>query len=87
MDNEIIVDGFGANINLTIPYDQFADLVRAGLLEALNQIEHWKDPKDVDVWEAILVVLPYFSRPSQMKDLADYQADADWINIVANKAA
>lgn len=87
MDNEITVDGFGANINLTIPYDQFSDLVVSGLIEAARQIEYWKDPKDIDVWEALMVAIPYFARPSQMKDFADYQADADWINIVANKAA
>ncbi len=87
MDNEFTADGFGVNINLTIPYDQFSDLVVSELIETARQIEFWKDPREVEVWEALMVVIPYFARPSQMKDLADYQADADWINIVANKAA
>ena len=87
MDTSVTVDQNGATFNITIPYNTFADVVLMGLLEAAKQIEHWKQPEDVDTWEAIMQLIPYFSTPDQMKELAHYQADADWINIVAAKAA
>jgi hypothetical protein len=59
--------------------------VQQRLVDAARIIEQFRDPEDVDVWEALMVVIPYFSNPEQVKELADYQAPQEWINIVAQK--
>lgn len=87
MDNSIEINQFGATITVNIDPFTYGDLMVKGLIEAARQIEAWKDPTEVAIWEGIMTVLPYFCNPTQMKELADYQTDADWINIVANKAA
>lgn len=87
MDNGITATDSGLTMTVTLDPYSWGDLMVKGLLEAARQIEEWKDPSEVEVWEGIMVAIPYFATPSQMKDLADYQADADWINIVAAKTA
>ncbi len=59
--------------------------VQQRLVDAARIIEQFRDPEDVDVWEALMVVIPYFSNPEQVKELADYQAPREWINIVTQK--
>lgn len=58
------------------------NFLQAQLVEAARIIEELLDPNDVEVWEALMVVIPYFSTPSQIKELKSYQANRDWINIV-----
>jgi hypothetical protein len=59
--------------------------VQQRLVEAARIIEDIGDEDDVDVWEALMVVIPYFSTPDQIKELANYQTPQEWINIVAQK--
>jgi hypothetical protein len=59
------------------------NLVQQRLVEAAQIIERFKDPEDVAVWNALMIVIPYFSNPDQIRDLANWNTDADWINIVA----
>ena len=59
------------------------NIVQQRLVEAAQIIEQFKDPEDVDVWNALMIVIPYFSNPTELKELANWNTDADWINIVA----
>ncbi len=59
------------------------NIVQQRLVEAAQIIERFKDPEDVAVWNALMIVIPYFSNPDQTRDLANWNTDADWINIVA----
>ncbi len=70
---------------LKVDIPDFDNLVQQRLVEAARIIEMDGDASDVDVWEALMVVIPYFSTPTQIKELADYQAPQEWINIVAQK--
>jgi hypothetical protein len=63
------------------------DLLQPWLVESARTIEWLKDPEYVDVWEALMVVIPYFSDPDQIQELKEYQADQEWINIVFNHNA
>lgn len=70
---------------LKVDIPDFDNLVQQRLVEAAKDLEYCLDPEYVDVWEALMVVIPYFSTPTQIKELADYQAPKEWINIVAQK--
>jgi hypothetical protein len=59
------------------------NIVQQRLVEAAQIIEQFKNPDDVDVWNALMIVIPHFSTPTQIKELANWNTDADWINIVA----
>ncbi len=59
------------------------NLVQQRLVEAAQIIERFKDPEDVAVWNALMIVIPYFSNPDQIHELGNWNTDADWINIVA----
>ena len=60
------------------------DLLQPWLVESAQTLEWLKDPAYVDVWEALMVVIPYFSDPAQIQELKEYQVDQEWINIVFN---
>jgi hypothetical protein len=70
---------------LKVDIPDFDNLVQQRLVEAARIIEMDGYERDVDVWNALMVVIPYFSNPNQIKELADYQAPQEWINIVAQK--
>lgn len=70
-------------ILLKVDIVDFDSLVQQRLLEAAKDLEFCLDEEYVDVWNALMVVIPYFSTPDQIKKLADYQAPQEWINIVA----
>lgn len=72
---------------LKVDIPDFDNLVQQRLVEAARIIEQDGDETDVDVWEALMVVIPYFSTPDQIKELASYQAPREWINIVMSKHA
>lgn len=71
--------------NYTIKVDILTldGIVQQRLVEAAKIIEEYKDPEDVAVWNALMVVIPYFSNPDQIHELGNWNTDADWINIVA----
>ncbi len=58
------------------------DLLQPWLVESAQTLEWLKDPDYVDVWEALMIVIPYFSNPEQIENLKEYQVNQDWINIV-----
>lgn len=68
---------------LKVDIPDFDALVQQRLVDAARDLEYSLDPNYVDVWEALLVVIPYFSTSEQIKELAEYQAPQEWINIVA----
>jgi hypothetical protein len=70
---------------LKVDIPDFDNLVQQRLVEAARFIEMDRYERDVDVWNALMVVIPYFSNPNQIKELANYQAPQEWINIVAQK--
>lgn len=85
--DKIIFEDFGAIVPMHIGELMLDNITQQRLVQAAQAIEYLKDPSYVDIWEALMVVIPYFSTPDQMKELADYQADAEWVNIVAAKDA
>ncbi len=60
------------------------DPLQPWLVESARTLEWLKDPDYVDIWEALMVVIPYFSTREQVEELKDYQVNQDWINIVFN---
>ena len=70
---------------ISVDVVQLDGIVQQRLVEAAKIIEDFKDPADVEVWNALMVVIPYFSTPTQVKELANWNTDPDWINIVATK--
>ena len=75
-------DKYG-NYNLKVSIPDLDGIVQQRLVEAAQIIEQFKNPDDVDVWNALMIVIPHFSTPTQIKELANWNTDADWINIVA----
>ena len=85
--DKIIFEDFGAIVPMHIGDLMLDNITQQRLVQAAQAIEYLKDPNDVEVWEALMVVIPYFSLPEQIKELAHYQADAEWVNIVMAKHA
>ena len=80
------MDNFQMNIDgtytINIDVVDLDSIVQQRLVEAAQIIQEWQDPVDVPIWEALMVVIPYFSNPAQQKALADWDTPASWINIV-----
>lgn len=67
-------------LQVTIP--QLDNLVQQRLVESAKILQEFQDPEYVPVWEALMVVIPYFSDPEQQKNLSDWDTPTKWINIV-----
>lgn len=85
MDKWLINDDGTYTVRLEVI--EFDNLVQQRLVEAAKLIETEGYEDSVDVWEALMVVIPYFSNPDQIKELANWNTDPDWINIVAAQKA
>ena len=81
MDKWLINDDGTYTVKLEVI--DFDNLVQQRLVEAAKLIEEEGYEDSVDVWEALMVVIPYFSNPDQIKELAKWNTDPKWINIVA----
>lgn len=80
MDNlRMNIDG---TYTINIDVVDLDNIVQQRLVEAAQIIQEFQDPEDVPIWEALMVVIPYFSNPQQQKALADWDTPTDWINIV-----
>lgn len=85
MDNlRMNIDG---TYTINIDVVDLDNIVQQRLVEAARIIEFHLDPEDVEVWEALMVVIPYFSNPDQKQDLENWNAPAEWINVVMRKDA
>lgn len=86
MDNDFKLNDDNT-FNLRVNILDLDAIIQSRLVEAAKIIEDLRDSTAVDVWEALMVVIPYFSNAEQLKALADWQSDPEWINIVAGDNA
>ena len=80
MDNlRMNIDGtYTININVV----DLDNIVQQRLVEAARIIEEVGTVEDIPIWDALMVIIPYFSSLDQKADLENWNTNPSWVEIV-----